>query len=163
MNFSKLFVAGILFVCFAASAVRAETPFDVTLCVAGPVTTITSSEELTILGVELKGILMSNHDNKVFDNVVYHFIGVSGISAGQVDGRGYSKMIDTNGDSIFTQTTTLGPLAKPEWKMKLLQGTGKWKGIADGGDVTQITKRSPVVEGSYRACYRIVGAFELPR
>jgi hypothetical protein len=78
-----------------------------------------------------------------------------------VDGHGYSKMTDASGDTIFSQTTTIGPLAKPEWKMKFLKGVGKWKGITGGGDVTQITKRSPVVEGSYRACYRIVGTFEL--
>jgi hypothetical protein len=124
---------------------------------------IASEEDLTIIGVDLKGIAMSNHENKVFDNAVYNFVGVNGISSGQMDAHGYAKITDAQGDTIFSHTTATGPVANPSWKTKFLKGVGKWKGITGGGDVTRITKRSPVVEGSYRACYRIVGTYELPR
>jgi hypothetical protein len=142
---------------------RAETPFDISLCVAGPVTTLSSMDELTLLGVELKGVTISNHENKVFDSLFYHFFGVSRISAGQVDARGYSKITDVNGDLIFTETTTFGPLAKPNWKLKFLQGTGRWSGITGGGDIVSITRRSPLAEGTYRGCYSIRGTYELPK
>jgi len=36
MSFSKLLAAGILFERLAASGAQASTPFDITLCVAGP-------------------------------------------------------------------------------------------------------------------------------
>jgi len=142
---------------------QAETPFDISLCVAGPVTALSSTDELTLLGVELKGVTISNQENKVFDSLFYHFFGVSRISHGQVDARGYSKITDVNGDLIFTETTTVGPLTKPSWKLKFLHGTGKWKGITGGGDVVSITRRSPLAEGTYRACYSIRGTFELPK
>jgi len=116
-----------------------------------------------IQGVELQGIMMSNHENKVFDNVVSQFVGVSKVAAGQLDGHGYARWIDTDGDLIFTQTIAAGPLGKPDWKIRFLHGTGKWKSITGGGEVTQITKRSPVVEGSFRGCYRLAGSFVLPK
>ena len=156
------FAGMFLFFIFFAVA-QAETPFDTTLCLTGPATMLSSSQELVILGVELKGIIMSNHENKVFDNFVSHFLGVSRIMAGQVDAHGYSKLTDLDGDFIFTETTTFGPVGKPNWKWKFLYGTGKWKGVTGGADVSPITKRSPVVEGTYRGCYKITGTFELPK
>ena len=163
MNISIPALVGILFLYFSVPVAQAETSFDTTLCLTGPATMLSSSQELVILGVELKGIIMSNHENKVFDNLVSHFLGVSRIMAGQVDARGYSKLTDLNGDFIFMETTTFGPSVKPTWKVKFLYGTGKWKGVTGGADVSPITKRSPVVEGTYRGCYKITGTFELPK
>jgi len=151
----------ILFMSISVS--QAQTPFDITVCVTGPAAMLSSSQELIIVGVELKGIVVSNHENKVCDNFLYHFLGVSRIMAGQVDARGYSKLTDLNGDLIFMETTTFGPSGKPTWKVKFLYGTGKWKGIAGGGDVSAITKRSPFVEGTYRGCYKTTGTFELSK
>jgi hypothetical protein len=156
------FVGIFLFFIFVAVA-QAETPFDITLCVAGSATMLSSSQELIIVGVEFKSIIVSNHENKVFDNFLYHFLGVSRIMAGQIDARGYSKITDLDGDFIFTETTTFGPVVNPTWKLKFIYGIGKWKGIAGGADVSAITKRSPLVEGTYRGCYKIKGTFELPK
>jgi len=164
MNIRILAMVGIFFLIhFSVSVAQAETPFDITSCVTGPATMLSSGEEILIIGVELKGNIMSNHENKVFDNFISHFLGVSRIMAGQVDARGYSKLTDPNGDYIFTETTTYGPVAKPTWKWKFLYGTGKWKGITGGADVLAITKRSPLVEGTYLGCYKITGTFELPK
>ena len=148
-----------IFVPFA----QAETPFDITSCLTGPATVLSPSKELVILGVEFKGIIMSNHENKIFDNFITHFVGVSRIMAGQVDGRGYTKLTDLDGALIFTETTAFGPVGQPTWKWKFLYGTGKWKGITGSASVLPITKRSPLVEGTWRACYKITGTFELPK
>jgi hypothetical protein len=83
--------------------------------------------------------------------------------AGQVDGRGYFKLTDLDEDFIFTETTTFGPIQKPIWKWKLFNGTGKWKGITGEADVSPVTTRSPLIEGTWRACYRVTGTFELPK
>jgi hypothetical protein len=152
----------IFFVIFIPAA-QAETPFDFTQCLTGPVTVLSSSEELVILSVELKGIIMSNHENKVFDNFISHFLGVSRIMAGQVDARGYSKLTDLDGDFIVTETTTSGPVGKTTWKWKFLHGTGKWKGITGSASVLPITKLASVVEGTWRGCYKVTGTFELPK
>jgi hypothetical protein len=153
----------IFFLCVFIPVAQAETPFDFTQCVTGPATVLSSSQELTILSVELKGIIMSNHENKVFDNFISHFLGVSRIMAGQVDARGYSKLTDLDGDFIVTETTTVGPVGKTTWKMKFLHGTGKWKGIKGTASVLPITKRASVVEGTWRGCYKVTGTFELPK
>jgi len=151
----------ILFMSISVS--QAQTPFDITGCFVGPATVLSSSEELVILSVELKGIIMSNHENKVFDNFIYHFLGVSRIMAGQVDARGYSKLTDLDGDFILTETTTFGPVAKTTWKWKFLHGTGKWKGITGSASLLPITKRGALVEGTWRGCYKLTGTFELPK
>ncbi len=162
-NFDIGGVVGIsLFVTFSAFA-QAQTPFDFTLCVAGPTTMLSSSQELLIVSVELKGIIMSDHENKVFDNFAYTFLGLSRIMDGQIDARGYAKLTDLDGDFVFTETTTLGSVGKPAWKWKFLYGTGKWKGITGGADVRSITKRWPLIEGTYMGCYKTTGTFELPK
>jgi hypothetical protein len=158
----KTFLA-IFFLCIVIPVAQAEIPFDFTQCVTGPATVLSSSKELTILSVELKGIIMSNHENKVFDNFISHFLGVSRIMAGQVDARGYSKLTDLDGDFILTETTTFGPVGKTTWKLKFLQGTGKWKGITGSASVLPITKRGSVEEGTWRGCYKVTGTFELPK
>ena len=163
MNTSiKAFIV-IFFLCIFIPVAQAETPFDITHCVTGPATVLSSTKELIILSVELKGIIMSNHENKVFDSFIYHFVGVSRIMAGQADARGYSKLTDLDGDFIFTETTAFGPVGKPTWKWKFLHGTGKWKGITGSASVVPITRRSPLVEGTWRGCYKVTGTFELPK
>jgi hypothetical protein len=142
---------------------KAETPFDITNCITGPATVLSSNKELTVISVELKGIIMSNHENKIFDNFISHFLGISRIMAGQVDARGYSKLTDLDGDFIFTETTTSGPVGKATWKWKFLHGTGKWKGITGSASTLPITKRGALVEGTWRGCYKITGTFELPK
>jgi hypothetical protein len=154
---------GIFFFFIFFAVAQAQTPFDFTLCVTGPTTVLSSSQELLIVSVELKGIIMSNHENKVFDNFAYNFLGLSRIMDGQIDARGYAKLTDLDGDFVFTKTTTFGPVGKPTWKWKFLYGTGKWKGITGGAEVSSITKRSPFVEGTYRGCYKTTGTFELSK
>jgi hypothetical protein len=155
--------AGIFLFFIFLTVAQAETPFDFTQCVTGPATVLSSTKELTILGVELKGIIMSNHENKVFDNFISHFLGVSRIMAGQVDARGYSKLTDLDGDFILTETRTFGPVGKATWKFKFLHGTGKWKGIMGSASVLPITKRGSVEEGTWRGCYKVTGTFEVPK
>jgi hypothetical protein len=163
MNISiKAFIV-IFFLCISIPVAHAETPIDITSCLTGPATVLTKTQELVIVSVEFKGIIMSNHENKVFDNFISRFVGVSRIMAGQVDARGYSKLTDLDGDYIITETTTFGPIGKTTWKWKFLHGTGKWKGITGEADVNPITKRSPLEEGTWRGCYKITGTFELPK
>jgi len=51
---------------------QAEQPFDFTRCVSATVTTLAATEELTLTTADAKGIIMSNHGNKVFDNMTTH-------------------------------------------------------------------------------------------
>ena len=70
MNSKKISEMGIIIIlglfAFIPMA-QSQTPFDVTECGAGPVTVVYQSNEITISGLEGKGIFFSNHANKVFD------------------------------------------------------------------------------------------------
>ena len=54
------------------SVAQAEQPFDFTRCVSATVTTLSATEELTVTSADAKGIVMSNLENKVFDNMTTH-------------------------------------------------------------------------------------------
>ena len=51
---------------------QAEQLFDFTRCVSATVTTLSATEELTVTSADAKGIVMSNFENKVFDNMTTH-------------------------------------------------------------------------------------------
>jgi len=51
---------------------QAEQLFDFTRCVSATVTTLSATEELTVTSADDKGIVMSNLENKVFDNMTTH-------------------------------------------------------------------------------------------
>ena len=49
---------------------------DMMSCGDATVTTIVASQELTIMGMEAKGINLDNLASKAFDNMTYHTVGV---------------------------------------------------------------------------------------
>jgi hypothetical protein len=50
----------------------AETSFDCTQCGSSTQTVLLATEELSVRSVDFKGIIMSNLENKVFDNMTTH-------------------------------------------------------------------------------------------
>jgi hypothetical protein len=138
---------------------QSQTPFDVTECGAGPVTVVYQSNEITISGLEGKGIFFSNHANKVFDNCTFQVVAIVKTVDGKRRSDSYWKIMDSDGDVIVAEAVVLGP----EKTMKFLHGTGKWKGIKGEakGKTTAIGR--PVVPGTFQACSRYAGTFELPK
>ncbi|OGP64536.1 MAG: hypothetical protein A2170_03160 [Deltaproteobacteria bacterium RBG_13_53_10] len=51
---------------------QAEQPFDLTRCSSSTQTILSATEELTVRSSDVKGIVMSNLKNKVFDNMTTH-------------------------------------------------------------------------------------------
>jgi len=51
---------------------QAEQPFDFTRCGSSTQTILLATKELTVMSGDFKGITMSNHANKVFDNMTAH-------------------------------------------------------------------------------------------
>ncbi len=138
-------------------AAHAETPFDFNYCGSATITMVSESKELTVFGMNGKGSVFSNHENKVFDNFTYHFVGVVRVVDGKRTGNGYTKYLDPDGDSIVQEFTMAGM----ESSIKLLQGTGKWKGITGTGKSVPITDGKPTAPGT--TCRRIIGVFELAK
>jgi hypothetical protein len=111
--------------------VQAQTPFDCTQCAFQTLTTLSATEELTVTTGDAKGIILSNPENKVFDNMTTHCLFSTKVMAGQRTGLIYSKFLDPDGDFVILQTT-FAP-GETEGNFEFLQGTGKWKGIKGSG------------------------------
>jgi hypothetical protein len=73
-----------------AAATAAES-YDLTNCGASTVTTVSATEELTVLSIGTKGITRSNSANKVFDNATYECASVVSIAGARREGLGYCK------------------------------------------------------------------------
>ena len=137
--------------------VQAQTPFDVTECGSGPVTMVFQSNEITISGLEGKGIFFSNHANKVFDNCTFQVVAIIKTVDGKRRSDSYWKIMDPDGDVIVAEAVVLGP----EKTMKFLHGTGKWKGIKGEAKGKATATGKFIVPGTFQACSRYVGTFEL--
>lgn len=132
---------------------KAQEPIEMLSCGDIISTTIISSEELTIMGVEGKGINIDYLENKTFDNMTYHTVGVIKTEFGKPAGTLYSKYDDSSGDFVIVEVIQIGD--EREWKY--LYGIGKWKGIVGGG------RAVPLTRGMYQSCVKITGTYELKK
>lgn len=135
---------------------KAQTPFDITECGAGTSTVVYQSKEASIIGMDLKGIIFSHHENKVLNNCTFHVVGIAKVEDGKRRSDSYWKIMDSDGDIIIAEVVVLGP----EKTMKFSHGTGKWKGIKGEakGKTTAIGKM--IEPGTIQSCSRYVGTFE---
>jgi hypothetical protein len=150
-NFLKL----ALYVLFTISVTNfsavAQQSIEMLSCGDNISATIISSEELTILGIDGKGINVDYLEDKTFDHMTYHIIGVLKIELGNQTGTFYSKYDDASGDFVIMEVFQVGN--EREWKY--LYGIGKWKGIIGGG------RAIPLTRGMYQSCVKITGTYEL--
>ena len=152
-------VVGIFVLITFIPIAQAEQPFDFTICISGTISLLSTSEGVNVFGTESKGITMSNHENKVFHNCTYQFMGVGRGPIGTPIGFGYCKLMDADGDFA------IGELSGPptDLTLKFLQGTGKWKGIAGNGKGQRLTGGKPIAPGTLQFCIRCTGTFELKK
>ena len=158
VNYAILVILTAGVVSLAVAADAAES-YDLANCGAATVTTISVSEEMTVLSLDNKGIARSFIEKGAFDNSTFHCVNVLRIAGAQREGSGYCKFLDPDGDFVVGQNTF--DAAGPSWKF--LQGTGKWKGIAGGGKFTPLASGKPIVAGTTQTCVRATGTFELSK
>ncbi len=141
------------------SVAQGQTPIDFTECISGAATIVFQSKEITITGIEGKGIILSHHENRVFDNCTFQVVVIAKTVDGKRTSNSYWKIQDPDGDVVIAEVLVVGP----EKTMTFLHGTGKWKGIKGSakGKTTAVGK--PVVPGTVQSCSRYVGTFELPK
>ena len=138
---------------------RAQTPFDITECLAGTAIVVYQSKELTISGTEGKGIIFSHHENKVFDNCTFHVVAIAKTVDGKRRSDSYWKIMDPDGDVVVAEAVVLGP----EKTMKFLDGTGKWKGIKGEAKGKTTATGKFIAPGTIQTCSRYTGTFELEK
>jgi hypothetical protein len=139
--------------------VPGQQPMDMMSCGDATVTTIVAGQDLTIMGIEGKGINLDNLASKAFDNMTYHTVGTYKIESGKFTGLLYSKYMDPSGDYLVVEVSQVG--IERDWKY--LYGTGKWKGIIGGGKAIPFTKCKPISPGTMQSCIKITGAYELKK
>ena len=155
----ELMVVSIIALFIWIPSARAQTPFDVTFCAFVTFTNLTESPELTVFGLEAKGIAFSNHENKVFDNMSIQWVAIGQRMPGKSNVSGYCKFMDPDGHFIIMEDQSAGR----EATYTFLHGTGKWKGIKGGGKAEIIATGKPIVPGTRQSCRRFTGTFELPK
>jgi len=137
---------------------QAEQPYDITSCHSGTTKVLIADKEMRIWSGEGWGIIMSNHENKVFDNCTFHVITVIQVMGDKITETGFFKTMDPDGDIVVAQTSRVGT----ESITKFLYGTGKYKGITGGGKSHRIVF-GRIPPDSAAACSRGIGTFELPK
>jgi hypothetical protein len=139
--------------------VSGQQPMDMISCGDAKTTTIVSGQDLTIMGVEARGINIDNLASKTFDNMTYHTVAVFKVEGGKMTGTLYSKYLDPNGDVAVVEISQVG--MERDWKF--LYGTGKWKGVTGGGKAIPFTKGQPISPGTIQNCTKITGTYELKK
>lgn len=150
---------GILGLFLFAPIVQAQTPFDVTECGAGVSIVVYQSKEISIASIDLKGLIFSHHENKVFNNCTFHVVAIAKTEDGKRRSDSYWKIMDPDGDIITAEVVVLGP----EKTMKFLHGTGKWKGIKGEAKGKTSAVGRMIEPGTIQSCSRYVGTFELAK
>jgi hypothetical protein len=138
---------------------QAQTPIDFTECASGNASIVYQSKEITVVGSEGNGILFSHHENKVLDNSTFHAVVIAKTVDGKRTSNSYWKIQDPDGDVVIAEVLVVGP----EKTMTFLHGTGKWKGIKGGAKGRTTAAGKPAAPGTFQACSRYVGTFELPK
>ena len=135
---------------------QAETPYDITNCYYGKLTKLYDDKELKILTSDVRGIALSNHENKVFDNCSFHSVQIIQIINDKVTRSGHTKFLDPDGDYFFVEVSGGRAAA-----VKLLYGTGKWKDITGTGKFERIARGKSMEPDTFQGCVRNTGLFEL--
>jgi hypothetical protein len=118
-----------------------------------------NSNELMILGVEIKGMLRSNTDPEILNNVSEICVGIYEKMGDEITQSGYCKYLYLNGDINVVKWE--GNSKGGEWKFLL--GTGKWENIKGGGTWSMLQRAKPIAAGTFQNCISIKGTFELPK
>ena len=144
----------------AVPTIAAEQPVDFTACLSSTLEFISTADGINAFGVENRGITMSNHENKIFHNAAYHFVGVGYGATGKPLGFGYAKLTDPNDNLVILELSGL----PSDMSFKFLQGTGPWAGITGGGKAARIANtgvRMSGTSGRSEGCLRFTGSLDI--
>ena len=114
---------------------------ELTLCSVATYNPVEISPEIGISNYDQKGIMVSTHANKIFDNWTLHAVGVQKRVGGKFFWNGFSKEMGPDGEYVIwewsgdSESGTTG---------KAIYGTGKWKGIKGEGIGKPITTMKPI-------------------
>jgi len=155
----RSFLIALLAIFVFIPTIQAADPFESTICMSGTGTMIHSSEELTVMSFELKGIARSNTNSEIFNNVSEMCVGLWSKMGDEITQRGFCKYLYLNGDINITEWD--GKANGGNWKFLL--GTGKWEGIKGSGTWSILQRAKSIAPGTSQNCRMIEGTYELPK
>ena len=141
---------------------RAEE-LDIVRCSSGTFNIFYESKEAKPLSSwSENAINQSNKSDKRLEGAVSHCEGIEWGRAPEATSYFFCKMVDTDGDAIIYGGSDTGASAQS----KILEGTGKWKGITGSFHSEPIVASKPgkgAMPGTYQQCRHLKITFELPR
>jgi hypothetical protein len=133
--------------------------YAISFCASGTTTVLSTTEEMTVLSYDVKGITWSTHPtNKAFDKSTYHCVGIVRTGRAGLATHGYCKYMEPDGDFVVGEAMASGP----EGQWQFLEGTGKYKGIKGGGPNQPFVSGKPIVPGTSQNCRSATGKYTLP-
>lgn len=156
---NRSFLISFLAIFVFIPTVQAADSFESTGCRSGTITMVHKSKERIILGFELKGMLRSNTDTEILNNVSEICVGIYEKMGDEITQSGYCKYLYLNGDINVVKWD--GNSKGGEWKFLL--GTGKWENIKGGGTWSMLQRAKSIAPGTIQNCMSLKGTFELPK
>ena len=138
---------------------QAADPFESIACRSGTGTMVHNSKELVVMGFEIKGMLRSNTNTEILNNVSEICVGIYQMAGDEITQSGYCKYMYLNGDINIVKWD--GNSKGGDWKFLL--GTGKWENIKGGGTWSMLQRAKPIASGTFQNCMMIKGTYELPK
>ena len=152
-----LCIIGILTFILSIVAAQAAQLIDCLICLDMTISPVVATQDLTIMGLEGRGIVIDNTESKFFDNSTVHLVGLMKIDKGRVTRSMLGKYLDPSGDFYVIEISQVGT----ENSYKFIYGTGKFTGITGAGKTFPLTKGKPVSPGTSQSCSKITGTYEL--
>ncbi|MFC1886472.1 hypothetical protein ACFLZM_05390 [Thermodesulfobacteriota bacterium] len=137
---------------------QAETPYAITNCYYYTSKVLAREKDCIIVTLDIRGIVRSNHENKIFDNCSFHCEQIYRKMGDEIKRYCHTKFMDKDGDYFVTESSG----AKVMYG-KFIYGTGKWKGITGSLKFEMIFRGKPMYEGTGQGCVRNTGTFDLPK
>jgi len=168
----RIIVASILalgllvaFVPFASAEMAKEGTYSGSTFFSGTATLMLLEKGTSVIAFETTGVLTSDSGEGPFHNMSVHCVGFHYIEKG-IEKRtiAYWVYTDPDGDKVLTEYT--GPEMPRAVKVKpgtikLLGGTGKFKGIEGTFECTRHKVR-PAVKGTFQGFLKAKGSWKIP-
>ena len=155
----RSFLIAIFVIFLFVPTVQAGDAFESTACYSGTMTMVHNSKELTVMSFECKGIVRSNTNSEIFNNVSEMVVGLMCKMGDEITQRGFAKYLYPNGDIIVMEWD--GKANDGKWKFLL--GTGKWKDIKGSGTWSILQRVKSIAPGTFQGCRVFKGAYELSK
>jgi hypothetical protein len=146
---------------YAAPAV-AQQAYTTLECRAGTVNALSRTDDMMIFAIEHRGVQQSNHESKLFHNWSQRCVGTVATIAGKRSGEGWCRNIEpASGDAVIIRWLSDEQKAGAG-TFRIVNGTGKWKGVTGGGTYEPSGAFRPVDDGTYQSCISVKGTALVP-